>query len=74
MRLRGAGLAGAGLAQLLFMKIIYIMGVLVRLFWTGVVQVISNDHAQSLAILAYMNDEGMLEQEFFNSLFPLTLF
>jgi hypothetical protein len=51
-----------------FMKTIYVYGIAVRFFWTGLVKVMTLDHDQCLRVLAYLNDEGMLEQEFFDSL------
>jgi hypothetical protein len=50
------------------MKTIYINGIEVRLFKNGLVKVMTTDQLRSILILAYMNDEGMLEDKFFESL------
>lgn len=50
-----------------FMKIIYVNGTMVKMFKNGIVKVMTLNQTRCLLVLAYLNEEGMLEDEFFES-------
>lgn len=49
------------------MKIIYVNGTMVKMFKNGIVKVMTLNQTRCLLVLAYLNEEGMLEDEFFES-------